>query len=90
MHHETYLAEIRRRNSDGGSSSSSSFSGPDGRLSLMRVVSDLFVAGGETTSTALNWAVLCAAENPAVQERVRGELDGVTGGGARMPCLGDR
>ena len=84
-----YLAEIRRRNSDGGSSSSS-FSGPDGRLSLMRVVSDLFVAGGETTSTALNWAVLCAAENPAVQERVRGELDGVTGGGARMPCLGDR
>ncbi len=50
---------------------------------------DFFIAGSETTSTTLNWAVLYMILNPDVQEKVQEELDAVTGGG-RLPTMADR
>jgi cytochrome P450 len=41
---------------------------------LLWLVSDLFIAGGETTVTSLRWALLCLAKYPEVQERLRQEL----------------
>ena len=41
---------------------------------LLSLISDLFIAGGETTITTLRWAVLCLALYPDVQERIRNEL----------------
>ncbi len=61
------------------SNPSSSFLGVDGDLNLMNVVIDLFIAGSDTTSNTLNWGVLFMLNNPEVQERVREELDSVTG-----------
>ena len=40
---------------------------------------DLFLAGSETTSTTLNWAVLYMVRYPEVQARVQEELDSVVG-----------
>ena len=40
---------------------------------------DLFLAGSETTSTTLNWAVLYMLRYPEVQARVQEELDTVVG-----------
>ena len=41
---------------------------------LLSLISDLFIAGGETTITTLRWAVLCLALYPEVQDRIRNEL----------------
>ncbi|XP_046464672.1 cytochrome P450 2C5-like [Daphnia pulex] len=41
---------------------------------LLWLVSDLFIAGGETTVTSLRWALLCLAKFPKVQERLRQEI----------------
>ncbi len=41
----------------------------------------LLLAGHETTATALSWAVLRIHERPEALERIRAEIDGVTGGG---------
>ena len=40
---------------------------------------DLFLAGSETTSTTLTWAVLYMVRYPGVQARVQQELDSVVG-----------
>ena len=40
---------------------------------------DLFLAGSETTSTTLTWAVLYMVRYPRVQARVQEELDTVVG-----------
>ena len=40
---------------------------------------DLFLAGSETTSTTLTWAVLYMVRYPRVQARVQEELDAVVG-----------
>ncbi|NP_001411962.1 cytochrome P450, family 2, subfamily j, polypeptide 7 [Mus musculus] len=50
---------------------------------------DLFIAGTETSSTALRWALLYMTLNPEVQERVHSEIDGVIGQW-RQPSTGDR
>nr|XP_006811947.1 PREDICTED: cytochrome P450 2U1-like [Saccoglossus kowalevskii] len=55
---------------------------------LFAVVSDLFAAGTETTSTTLRWAVLYFALYPDVQKRVQAELDEVVGMGT--PTLANR
>ena len=40
---------------------------------------DLFLAGSETTSTTLNWAVLYMVRYPDIQAKVQEELDTVVG-----------
>ncbi len=81
-----YLQEMRvvSANSEG-----SSFKGKDGRTNLVNCLVDFFIAGSETTSTTLNWAMLYLIMHPDVQSKVREELDEVTGRG-RLPTLADR
>lgn len=42
-------------------------------------LSDLFQAGTETTSTTINWAILCCGHYPIHQERIAQEIDDVIG-----------
>ncbi|XP_032779897.1 cytochrome P450 2C15 [Daphnia magna] len=41
---------------------------------LLWLVSDLFIAGGETTITSFRWVLLCLAKFPEVQQRLRHEI----------------
>ena len=50
---------------------------------------DFFMAGSETTSTTLTWAMLYMVRNPQVQSKVQEELDTVVGRN-RNPTLQDR
>ncbi|KAG7487701.1 hypothetical protein MATL_G00026140 [Megalops atlanticus] len=50
---------------------------------------DLFVAGSETTSTTLYWALLYMINYPDVQEKVQAEIDRVIGQ-SRQPSVADR
>merc|ERR1712212_90334 len=68
------LAEIMRTTDP-----SSSFFGEKGRENLANTLYDLFLAGSETTSTTLTWALLFMARYPKVQKRVQDELDAVVG-----------
>merc|ERR1712080_74701 len=52
----------------------SSFYGNKGKENLAHVLLDLFIAGSETTSTTLTWAVLYMARYPEVQQKVQEEL----------------
>ncbi|OWF51174.1 Cytochrome P450 2J6 [Mizuhopecten yessoensis] len=56
---------------------------------LVNTVADLFVAGMETTTTTLLWAVLFFINNPDVQKRCHEEVMEVVGEG-RFPSLSDR
>ena len=68
---------------------SSSMYGQLGLDNLKVTLFDLFLAGSETTSTTLTWAVLYMVRYPEVQRRVQEELDEVVGGD-RMPSLSDK
>ncbi|XP_030350337.1 cytochrome P450 2J2-like isoform X1 [Strigops habroptila] len=50
---------------------------------------DLLLAGTETTSTTIRWALLFMAKYPEIQARVQAEIDAVIGQG-RQPALQDR
>uniref|UniRef100_A0A667WH43 Cytochrome P450, family 2, subfamily N, polypeptide 13 n=1 Tax=Myripristis murdjan TaxID=586833 RepID=A0A667WH43_9TELE len=50
---------------------------------------DLFLAGTETTSTTLLWALTFLIKNPDVQEKVQAEIDRVIGQ-TRQPTMADR
>ena len=78
------LMEINRT-----SDPSSSFYGDRGREQLVNILFDLFVAGSETTSTTLSWAVLYMLRHPEVQAKVQAELDKVVGK-ERLPTMSDR
>jgi len=67
----------------------SSFYGNVGKENLANTLMDLFLAGSETTSTTLTWAVLLMVRHPQAQSKVQSELDSVVGR-ARLPSLSDR
>ncbi|XP_069584333.1 cytochrome P450 2K6-like [Ranitomeya imitator] len=48
---------------------------------LTAVVSDLFSAGMETTSTTMRWALLLMIKYPEIQEKVQSEIEKVIGSG---------
>ncbi|KAK2835780.1 hypothetical protein Q5P01_016264 [Channa striata] len=50
---------------------------------------DLFLAGTETTSTTLQWALVYLIVNPEVQAKVQAEIDRVIGQ-TRQPTMADR
>ncbi|XP_071999850.1 cytochrome P450 2C5-like [Engystomops pustulosus] len=58
----------------------------NGNLTLL--VSDLFVAGMETTSTTLRWGLLFMMKYPEIQKKVQKEIDQVIG--RRQPQTEDR
>ena len=49
----------------------SSFYGDIGRENLANTLTDLFVAGSETTSTTLTWAMLYMVRYPDVQVTIQ-------------------
>ena len=55
----------------------------------MHTLFDIFLAGSETTSTTLTWAMLYMGRYPEVQAKVHKELDQVVGQG-RVPSLDDK
>ncbi|XP_072505766.1 cytochrome P450 2J2-like [Notamacropus eugenii] len=50
---------------------------------------DLFLAGTETTSTTLRWALLYMALNPKIQGKIQAEIDRVLGQ-SRYPTMADK
>ncbi|NXA78875.1 CP2J6 protein, partial [Thryothorus ludovicianus] len=58
-------------------------------VNLVQTVSDLLVAGTETTATTLLWALLYMVIYPDIQEKVQEELDAVVGG-SHVFCYEDR
>ncbi|XP_033120132.1 cytochrome P450 2U1-like [Anneissia japonica] len=55
---------------------------------IKQIILDLFLAGTDTSSTTLLWCIACMVDNPAVQEKIKNELDGVIED--RPPRLSDR
>ena len=55
---------------------------------LLNTIEDMFIAGFETTSTAMKWAIAFLVNYPKYQEDIQLELDEVLGG--RNPGLEDR
>ena len=54
---------------------------------LIGIIFDLFLAGAETTSTTMKWAVMLMILNPRVQQRCRQEIEECVG--SRQPGLAD-
>jgi len=81
---DAYLIEVANTKNPG-----SSFYGEEGIRSLTNTMMDLFLAGSETTSTTLTWAILYMAREPGIQKRVQDEIDQVVGR-SRLACSADR
>ena len=71
-----YILEIEKSNNDDFSEDQ-----------LLVIILDLFLAGAETTSTSLKWAVLFLTLNQHVQDKCREEILDVVG--SRQPNLAD-
>ena len=61
---DVYLSEISKT-----SNIKSSFYGKRGEESLISTMTDLFLAGTETTTSSLLWAILCLLHYPEVQAK---------------------
>nr|XP_033772187.1 cytochrome P450 2J2 isoform X2 [Geotrypetes seraphini] len=78
---DAYLTEMQKTADDADSSFNED--------NLLQSTLDLFVAGTETTSTTLRWALLHMAMKPEVQEKIQAEIDRVVGL-SRQPVMEDR
>ncbi|KAK3596386.1 hypothetical protein CHS0354_036936 [Potamilus streckersoni] len=78
---DAFLLEMKRN----GDQKDSTFT----KRQLIRTVSDLFVAGTETTTTTITWAVLYLAVKQDIQARVFREINDIVGTG-RLPSLQDK
>lgn len=56
---------------------------------LVVILMDLFVAGSETTATALMWSLLFLVQNPNVQKKVRQEINATSQNGSRSLEIAD-
>ena len=56
---------------------------------LLQSIRDLFIAGTETTATALRWFIIFMLNNPDIQQRMREEILRVVGD-SRFPSNTDR
>jgi len=61
-----------------------------GKAHLLAHLSDMFIAGTDTTSGASEWCLAYLVYYPKWQERLFDELSTVTTGNARRICLADR
>ena len=71
---DKYLTEIENTKDP-----NSSFFGKAGIENLASTLTDLFIAGSETTSTTLTWAVLYMVRNTEVQQKVQNEIGSAIG-----------
>ncbi|CAI4227255.1 unnamed protein product [Auanema sp. JU1783] len=55
---------------------------------LLNICMDFYIAGMETTSTTLRWAILFLTEHQDVQDKMRAEIESVLG--HNSPTLGDK
>ncbi|XP_037542698.1 cytochrome P450 2J6 isoform X2 [Nematolebias whitei] len=77
---DAFLIEMKNhKNSDLGFS----------EINLVMCSLDLFLAGTETTSTTLMWALVYLIKYPHIQEKVQAEIDNVIGQ-VRQPSMADR
>ena len=81
---DKYLIKI-----DNTADEKSSFYKSKGIENLQSTLLDLFMAGSETTSTALTWSVLYMVRYPDIQRKVQEEIDRTVGTN-RQPCMDDR
>ncbi|XP_072014455.1 cytochrome P450 2J3-like [Amphiura filiformis] len=79
---DVYLSEMQKKNDQGTQTYLSD-------VELRAVIQDFFVAGTETTSTTLRFALLYMIKFPDVQKRVQEEIDSVVGRD-RLPRLSDK
>ncbi|XP_064619170.1 cytochrome P450 2C31-like [Lineus longissimus] len=56
---------------------------------LLTVITDLFGAGGETTSITLEWAIFLMVTHPEIQRKIKSEIDDAIGED-RFPTMKDR
>ncbi len=68
----------------------SSFWGSGGYKQLQDVIIDLFMAGTDTTSTSIVWAILYLMHHPEIQTRVQEELDACYGPSALPDFSGSK
>ncbi|XP_063056817.1 cytochrome P450 2J4-like [Engraulis encrasicolus] len=78
---DCFLAEIEKRKDD----KAAGFNVEN----LCFCTFDLFIAGTETTSTTLLWALLYMMKYPEIQRKVQEEIDRVVGS-SRQPSVADR
>ena len=84
---DCYIQERQRTERE--NDTDSSFYGEKGHWSFVNSMLDLFVAGAETTSSTLQWALAYLVHHPEIQSRAQQELDEVVGR-TRLPTLDDR
>ncbi|KTF78369.1 hypothetical protein cypCar_00043767 [Cyprinus carpio] len=78
---DAYLLEIEKQKSNEDSTFHED--------NMVMSVSDLFLAGTDTTSTTIRWGLIFLTQNPDVQERCHKEIVGVLGYD-RLPSMEDR
>ncbi|KAJ8298376.1 hypothetical protein KUTeg_024907 [Tegillarca granosa] len=78
---DAFITEQKRREDDANSTFTD--------FQLFRVVFEFFIAGTETTSTTLRWAIIYLIRNPQIQEKMRKEIESVAGS-SQFPRLQHR